>query len=147
MTYRHTQAGYLHYAIYLTSALLVTGAWFSRNEPVPAMFLVVIGIVLLPFAWAFGSLTVEDEGDKLLICFGPMPLLRKRIAYQDITRVEPDRTRLIDGWGIHWIPGRGTTYNVWGFHCVKVTVGRRTIRIGSDDVENLVEFLRAKITQ
>ena len=37
------------------------------------------------------------------------------------------------------------TYNLWGFDCVKLEVRNRVIRIGSDDVENLVEFLRGKI--
>lgn len=50
----------------------------------------------------------------------------------------------MDGWGIHYILGRGWTYNLWGFGCVKLTLGRKVVRVGSDDVENLVEFLKAK---
>jgi hypothetical protein len=51
----------------------------------------------------------------------------------------------VDGWGVHWIPGRGTTYNLWGFDCAVLLVNGRIVRIGSDDAEGLVEFLKAKI--
>ena len=71
-------------------------------------------------------------------------LLRKRIRYADITGVEIGRTGIIDGWGIHYIPGRGWTYNLWGFDCVKLTLGRKIIRVGTDDAEDLVKFLREK---
>ncbi len=147
MSYCHTQRGSLHHLLYFTAALLAGGAWFCRDELPLAIILAGTGVVLVPFAWAFGTLTVEDEGDRLLLQYGPLPLFWKRIAYAEIIGVEPDRSRLIDGWGIHWIPGRGTTYNLWGFDCVKLTLGKRIIRIGSDDVENLVEFLRTKIQQ
>ena len=64
-----------------------------------------------------------------------------------VTSIEPGRTSIIDGWGIHYIPGRGTTYNLWGFGCVKLSLGRKAFRIGSDDVDNLVAFLRRKSSQ
>jgi len=147
MPYRHTQTGHLRYIIYLVVGILVIGALFCREEPPLGMVLAITGVAVLPLAWAFGSLTIEDEGDRLLICFGPLPLFWKRIVYGDITGVEPDRSKLIDGWGIHWIPGRGMIYNLWGFDCVKLTLGKKIVRIGSDDVENLVEFLRTKIRQ
>jgi hypothetical protein len=46
----------------------------------------------------FGSLTIRDEGDCLALRFGPLPLLRKRIRYADITGVEVGRTTILDGW-------------------------------------------------
>ena len=57
------------------------------------------------------------------------------------------RSSWIDGWGIHWIPGRGYTYNLWGFSCAKLDVRGRTVRIGSDDADKLVEFLKSKLPQ
>jgi hypothetical protein len=74
-----------------------------------------------------------------------LPVFRKRIRYLDITLVQPGHISMIDGWGIHYLPGRGWTYSLWGFDCVKLTLGRKVIRMGSDDVENLVEFLRGKV--
>ena len=92
----------------------------------------------------FTSLTIRDEGDWLALCFGPLPLLRKTVRYADITGVEVGRTRIINGWGIHYFPGRGWTYNIWGFACVKLTLGRKTIRVGTDDAEGLAKVIREK---
>ena len=71
----------------------------------------------------------------------------KRIPYGEITAVEADRTKFLDGWGVHWVPGRGWTYNIWGYDCVKLTLGKRVIRVGSDDVGNLLGFLRTKTSR
>ena len=144
MRYHHSQSGHLHQLIYLTAAALVVAGWFCREEMVASLCLTLTGIAILPLAWAFATLTVEDSGDDLLIRYGPLPLFRKRIAFREIRSVEPDRTKWIDGWGIHWVPGRGTTYNLWGFDCAKLSVGNRTIRIGTDDVDNLVSAIRTK---
>ena len=65
------------------------------------------------------GLTVTDPGDHLRISFGPLPLLGSRIRYPGITRTEPTRSCLIVGWGIHWIPFRGWTFNLWGCECVR----------------------------
>ena len=48
-----------------------------------------------------------------------------------MTAVEAGRSSLIDGWGIHWIPGRGWTYNLWGFGCVVIQQGKKTTRVGT----------------
>ena len=48
------------------------------------------------------------------------------------------------GWGIHYFPGRGWTYNIWGFACVKLTLGRKIIRVGTDDADGLARFLGEK---
>jgi hypothetical protein len=102
-------------------------------------------LVLVVFAMSFHTMTVRDEGDALLIRFGPLPLLGTRIRYAEITSVEPGQTSLIDGWGIHYIPCRGWTYNLWGFGCARLQLGNRVVRIGTDDVDNLVRFLRHKV--
>jgi hypothetical protein len=107
--------------------------------------LIVVGATVLVAALAFGHLTIRDEPEHLALRYGPLPLFRKRIPYEAITSVEPDRSSLIDGWGIHFVPWRGWIYNLWGFDCVKIQLGRRTIRVGSDDVDNLVDFLRHRI--
>jgi hypothetical protein len=62
-----------------------------------------------------------------------------------MTDVERARSSIVDGWGIHVVPFRGTTYNLWGFDCVKLTVGRRTIRVGSDDAARLADFLTRRL--
>ncbi|OHB83244.1 MAG: hypothetical protein A2V98_01905 [Planctomycetes bacterium RBG_16_64_12] len=145
MQYCHTQRGRFHYLLYLVVAGMLVGAWLARDSHVPMALLLGVAVVMFFFAQAFHYLTVRDEGDALAIRFGPLPFLRRRIPYASITAVEPGRTSFLEGWGVHWVPGRGMTYNIWGFDCATLHLGKRVIRIGSDDVENLVSFLRGKI--
>ena len=143
--YEHTQRGRMHQIFFGIVAVLLIGSWLARGEPGVAALNLLIAATLLFVAFMFGSLTVRDDGAWLVLRYGPLPVFRKRIRYAEITAVEADRTRWIDGWGIHYIPGRGWTYNLWGFDCVKLTLGKKIIRVGTDDVENLVEFLRQKV--
>ncbi|MEO2024093.1 MAG: hypothetical protein ABGX05_19875, partial [Pirellulaceae bacterium] len=72
--------------------------------------------------------------------------LSKQIPYQNIATTEPGHSKFIDGWGIHYIPGRGWTYNLWGFDCVKITTTKgKVFRIGTDAPEELSAFLEEKL--
>jgi hypothetical protein len=144
MNYDHTQRGWLHHILLAVAVVLLTGAWLARSDLAVTILNLSIAALFVICALMFASLRVRDEGEWLLLRFGPLPVFRKRIRYADITSVEPGRTAIIDGWGIHYIVGRGWTYNLWGFGCVKLTLGKKVIRIGSDDVDNLAGFLRSK---
>lgn len=142
--YRHTQFGNLHYLFYVL-ALVGFGAAVSLRGH-PAGIGLLIGTIVILFAGAFvRQLTIRDGGDDLILEFGLTTLFRKRFRYADITSVEPGRTKVIDGWGIHYIIGRGWTYNIWGFDCVKLTLGKKVVRIGTDDVAGLTALLQKKI--
>jgi hypothetical protein len=143
-SYDHTQYAKLHYILFAVAAAMLAGAWLARCAPAVVTINIVIAAVLVLTGLTFGRLTVRDEGQWLALRYGPLPLLRKRIRYADITSIEPDRSRIIDGWGIHYVPGRGWTYNLWGFGCVKLTLGKTTIRVGTDDVAGLAEFLKGR---
>ncbi len=145
MPYNHTQPGRWHYVLFAFAVVTLVGAWLARGESPVVIVNLVIAAILTLCGLVFGSLTISDKGDYLALRFGLLPLVRKRIRYADITGVKIGRTRVIDGWGIHYFPGRGWTYNVWGFDCVKLTLGQKIIRVGTDDAEGLAEFLRAKI--
>ena len=145
--YEHTQTAPLHWLLYPPGAVLLTATWLNRGQVFLALVLFAAAALLLAVAFAFQQLTVRDEGSWLAIRYGPLPLFRARIRYADVTSVEPGRSSWIDGWGIHWIPGRGYTYNLWGFACVKLVVRGRVVRIGTDDVNELVDFLRTKLPQ
>jgi hypothetical protein len=44
------------------------------------------------------------------------------------------------------VPGRGWTYNLWGFDCVRLTFKNgRTVRVGTDDPIGLAAFLQPKL--
>ncbi len=96
-------------------------------------------------AFCFKTFTVSDQGDHLLLRFGPLPVFKKRIPYAAITEVRRSRSRFVDGWGIHKVLGRGWTWNLWGFDCAELRVDGQTLRVGSDDADGLVRFLRERI--
>ena len=47
---------------------------------------------------------------------------------------------------IHYFPGRSWTYNLWGFAWVKLTLGRKIIRVGTDDADELAKVIREKMS-
>ncbi len=96
---------------------------------------------------AFHHLTVEDQGEVLAIRFGPLLLFRRTVRYADIVKIEVGRTLLLDGWGIHLSIRGGWVWNLRGRDCVVVHFRSVTLRIGTDDAENLARFLEAKIAQ
>ena len=145
MEYSHTQKGRLSLILYLSAVAMLPMLWLPGVDTFLTVTIGAVVLVLCGCGLCFHTLTVEDEGRQLALRFGPLPLFRKRFAYDQMTGVEPGRTRLLDGWGIHYVPGRGWTYNLWGYDCVKVELGRKTVRIGTDDVDNLVAFLQSKI--
>ncbi len=144
MIYNHTQHGYWHYILFAFTAATLVGTWLASSVPPVAVILLVTAAIFAVCGLVFGSLTISDEGEWLVLHFGPLPLIRKTIRYADITGVEVGRTKIIDGWGIHYFPGRGWTYNIWGFGCVKLTLGRKIIRVGTNDARNLAKFLCEK---
>ena len=146
MGYHHTQKGLWHVLLYAIAALLLTISLKIGDDPVAAVALPLTAALFATIAASFQHLTVADEGNRLLIHYGPLPLFRKRIWYDDLRHVEAGRTNVLDGWGIHWIPGRGWTWNIWGFDCVVIRLDRGTLRVGTDDPQGLVQFLRSRMT-
>lgn len=143
--YSHTQAAPLCLLLYATAlVLLVVGLAVPDVPPIRWLF-PPIGLLVLVVAASFHHLTVEDRGDVLAVRFGPLPLFRRTVRYADIEAVEVGRTLLLDGWGIHYSVRGGWVWNLWGRECVVVRFrDGRTLRIGTDDAENLAAFLGAK---
>lgn len=141
--YSHTQRGPLCLILY-TSALACVVLAAVLDDTAGIYIAFVIGLALALIAPAFHHLTVEYRGDRLLIRFGPLPLLKRTVAYADIEWVEVGRTWLIEGWGVHYGPRGGRVWNLWGRECVVVHSRRGTLRIGTDDPEGLVAFLKTK---
>ena len=122
------------------------GAWLTPPSVVRITLLCGGGLMWL-LALCFRQLTVRDEGEGLLICFGPLPLFRRRILYSNIETVERSRTTILDGWGIHPSPSGGVTWNLWGFDCVDVYFKKgRRLRIGTDDPQGLDSFLKQRVS-
>jgi hypothetical protein len=121
---------------------LASAAMWGRDSAWIALG-VSSGFLLL--AATFSRLKVEDAGDALALRYGPLPVFGTRIPYNSMRDVRAGRTALIDGLGIHWVPGRGWTYNLWGRSCVAIHTPGSTIRVGTDDASNLERFLKLKV--
>ena len=147
MQYDHTQNAPLYLILVAVAIAMFIGGWLVPEPFVQTILLSSAGLMFL-LAQCFGRLTVSDESDRLVICFGPLPLFRRRILYSDIDSVERSRTTILDGWGIHLSPSGGWTWNLWGFDCVDVYFKKgRKLRIGTDDPKGLESFLKQRVSQ
>lgn len=144
MHYDHTQRAPMGLLLILIATVILVVGWDTADEEGAWPILAGSAAAIAFAGMCFGSLTIRDEGERLAARYGPLPVFRTFVRYGDITSVEPGRSSFIDGWGMHSLPGRGSTYNLWGFSCVKLRVGKRTVRLGTDDVDGLVAFLREK---
>lgn len=146
MKYNHTQRGPIWLLLVVLSiAAGASATLLLRNDPTIAAAVGGLSLLFLFLALCFRSLTVVDEGHLLTVRFGPIPLFRKRIPYDRISNVELARSSLIDGWGVHFIPGRGWTWSLWGWTCVRLTIDGGTLRIGTNDSERLADVIRSRI--
>lgn len=139
--YSHTQKAPLCLILYGSAFLCFVLAWVVGGTP--GIFIGGgVGLLIALLASAFHHLVVVDQGEQLAIQFGPMPLFRRTVQYADIDKVEVGRTLILDGWGIHYSIRGGWVWNLWGHTCVVVHFKNGgVLRIGTDDAENLAQFL------
>ena len=142
----HPQQAPLCLLIYALAAVFLALGYFAQDAPPIRWLFPPIGLLMLVLATSIHHLTVEDRGDGLAIRFGPVPLLRRTVRHADIGSVEVGRTLLLDGWGIHMSIRGGWVWNLWGRTCVVVHFKHGgTLRVGTDDAENLAGFLRGRV--
>jgi hypothetical protein len=148
-TYKRTQKAPLCVIIYAIAVMFFCVSWFTRDQP-PQPFLSIIfataGIIIAVIAASFHHLNVEDEIDRLRVCFGPLPFFQRTILYENILSAEVGRTTLIEGWGIHLSPRGGWIWTLWGRDCLVLKLKKGTLRVGTDDVENLAVFVNSRIS-
>ena len=149
--YKHTQRGSLHWLLLLlATGFFALGIWAPMDDAdriLARTFLWGAASLMLLFAFTVVTLTVSSDGHRLRLRYGPVPLLRKTIYIAEIENARAARSRWIDGFGIHYVPLRGWTYNLWGRDCVELTVGLQTIRVGSDEPQQLAAHLDRQIAK
>lgn len=139
--YSHRQRAPLYLILVGFSIYVFVMTWLVGGVSIASVILPSFGLLMFLLGMSFQYLSVSDEGDRLRIGFGPLPLFRRRVSYEDIRQVEVGRTMIRDGWGIHisaW------SWNLWGRDCVVIHLARGTLRVGTDDAENLARFLEEK---
>ena len=144
--YEHTQRGKLHLILLAAAALLLALTLTVEGGSTPVYALLLGAVVLfVGLAGSFTRLTVTEHADHLRVTFGPLPLAARRLVFADVRSVRVARSALIDGWGIHWIPGRGWTWNLWGFDCVEIEFrDGKGLRLGTDDAPRLAALLNER---
>jgi hypothetical protein len=145
--YSHTQKDPFLSLILCGLALAIIAPAVIKGDKTDIFIASAIGFFFGSFALVFRQLTVEDQGDVLVIRFGPVPLFCRTMRYTDIKKVEVGRTLILDGWGVHLSIRGGWVWNNWGRDCVVVHFKSGVLRIGTDDAKNLAEFLERKIIE
>ena len=145
-TYHHTQKGPWSLLVYAIGIAFFIARWYLPPVPGLDITFLVTGLFMLLLGASFHHLVVADEGSQLAIRFGPFPLFRRRIWYDDVREVKMGRTTVLDGWGIHWNPWSGSVRNIWGRDCVVLRLKRGKLKVGTDDPQGLAEFLKYRIS-
>ena len=145
MIYEKTQKSYLVWILTGASLVILIPAWLFSGQSAALISILAVTLILFITALFFSTLTIQDQGKFLSVRFGPLPLIKIVIRYSNITAIKPDKSSILDGWGIHYIPWRGWTYNLWGFKCVRIEMGKETVRVGTSDPEALAQFIKEKI--
>lgn len=144
--YQHTQRAPLCLLLYAVAVVLFIVGWLLRDVPPIPYLYPPLGVLTLILAASFHHLTVTDQGDRLSISFGPVPLFRRSVKYDDIVSAEAGRTTILEGWGIHLSLRGGWVWNLWGRDCVVIRFkSGGTLRVGTDDADNLARFIAQKL--
>ena len=102
----------------------------ARYLPLGAAFLFAV------CAFIFSSLTIEVTDRSLRWWFGP-GLLKKEVPLHTIQDVKTGKSRLADGWGIHYT-GKGKLYNASGYPMIIVDIAAGPpFMLGTDEPERL----------
>ncbi|MCK4284098.1 MAG: hypothetical protein KAX44_07250 [Candidatus Brocadiae bacterium] len=119
-----------------------------------AVSLVLVGGIFFLAAAVLAYLEVRGDGDRLAVRFGPLPLFGTSIPYDAMESVERARTSMLYGFGMQGLPWLFLALNIRGSDAVQIRLKRRLgiwrakmVFVGTDDAENLVEFLRGKMGQ
>ncbi len=128
--------------------LFIGMGWVMSDIPSFGWLFPTIGVLSLFVATSFHYLEVKDQGESLLIRFGPLGLFRRTVPYHELQSIESGRTLLLDGLGIHYSVRGGWVMNIWGRDCVVLRYqDGRTLRVGTNDPKNLTQFLQHRITE
>ena len=98
-SYKHVQYAPLCLLLYVLAVVFVALGWVLKKEQSFPWLFPLIGMAMFLGAGSFHYLKVEDHRDRLSISFGPIPLFRQSVRYEDILSAEIGRTTILDGIG------------------------------------------------
>jgi hypothetical protein len=125
------------------------GVWSDPEVTRPtALLLTALFALLLAAFWVLlGRLRVEVTRTALVIGFGHVPLIQKRVPLADIAGVESVEYKPIrefGGWGIRFGRGGKRAWTIRGNRAVRLQLrDGKLLYVGSDRPERLAERIRA----
>jgi len=136
--YRYRQVGRLQ--IYAAIAcVLVIIASLASGLILPVILVVVVVLIVISL---FSTMTISLTRDELVMHFGPVPVIRKRIRLAEIVSAVPVTNPWYYGWGIHLTPP-GWLYNIAGSEAIELLLaGGKILRIGTDESEVLPKAIK-----
>lgn len=142
MEYRHTQMGKLALLV-LAWGAAITALTAAGGGPGQAVRIGSISVALSAVAAVFSRLTVAVTAGTVRATFG-WGWPRRTIAVDDIAGFRKVRNKWYYGWGVRRLP-KGWMFNVWGLDAVEIDLrSGKTVRIGSDEPDDLVAALAAQ---
>ena len=120
IVYEHRQIGWVTIVGIFGSivAVSIALAIFTQNADQRRVFDFMV-VVIAVIGAIFSSLTVRVTDRSMAWWFG-LPLIGRRILLSEIASVEPTRTNVAEGWGIHLTWWHGWVWNVSGFNAVEI---------------------------
>lgn len=137
--YRHTQFGTLLFIIIGLAALGGVAAMLAAGAP---LRMTVLFPLVMVFALALSGWMTVEVGQGALRWRMGIGLLGGSFNLSDIAEVAVVRNPWWYGLGVHLTPD-GWLYNVSGSEAVRVRLASgRTVRLGSDEPQKLLNILR-----
>jgi hypothetical protein len=140
-------AGWITIVFWGTMILALVALATSGDEPhnervLGAIILAVVGVVI---HWMLAGLTVRLYRDDMEMSLGRVPLIRKRVRYEDILDLQSVTYRPLmefGGWGVRF-RGQKKAWTARGNHAVVLHLSDGTqLYVGSDHAHRLEERIR-----
>jgi hypothetical protein len=125
------------------------GIWMDPEvDRSTALLLSALFAVMVAAFWVLlGRLQVQVTRSELVVGFGHVPLIRKRIPFANISGVEPVEYRPIvefGGWGIRFGSGGKRAWTIRGNRAVRLRLkDGKQLYVGSQMPERLAERIRS----
>ena len=139
--YEHRQTGYVVVGGVVVALAILALVAIGASTSASAFALTPIAIFLGVLAGIFSSMTVRVTRTTLEWWIGIKPL-GVRVALDEIESVEPIKTNLFEGWGIH-LTWHGWVWNVAGFNALQVKLKRGTrYAVGTPEPDKVIAAIR-----
>ncbi|GJM21637.1 MAG: hypothetical protein DHS20C15_15520 [Planctomycetota bacterium] len=143
--YDRVQRGWI-WIVLVVMSVVVAGVSAAIPVDEGRVLLWGVSVLMMLLAASMKWLRVRDEGDRVYVGYGPLPVFRRRIDYARITRVERVKAPALLGIGLRWSPGFGWAWNINTGDLVRLHFAERVFHVGSADPDELVALIESRIS-